>query len=276
MFCTHKQTIDEEVVKVLAYNPRLFLDEIKKNVVSENKISLQGWYKVIKRLMIEGVVVKEKKRYSLNVAWIIDILKFSEALKATYINKTPQTIIHLPTKEKESIFFKFSDLLSMNTFWAHLLTYIASKEPQHKKLYAYNPHFWFYLAHDEIEKQYNRSMKEFDVKTYMVIGSTNFLDRWNVRFFDPQSTLTHLCSEPLFYNKKKYINYIGGFLIEITIPKEVAQSIDDIFNTVHSLSDISKLELIKLFQYKAKCMITIAKDKHNGGLFKKKIVQFFK
>lgn len=273
MLFAKDQTVDELIVQELSYRPKQDIGQLQKRLVSrlKNPLTIQAWYKALRRLIEEGVVVKQKKYYSLNVSWTMDILRWSLDMKTVYIEKPSESIIVLP-HQNQKIKFRFPNLLAMNSFWAHLLVYIASRCAKKPILYAYNPHFWFYLAHGEVEKQYNRSMKAFNMRTYMIIGSDSFLDKWNAQFFD--KTITQYCLSPIsiFQDRQKYFNYIDKYFIEITIQKDVAQSIHYLFERINSLADISQIELI---QKKSSCMIHVSKSSQKGEKFKRKISRYF-
>lgn len=277
MLFTEDQTIKELLIQELSYSPHLTLEEIIERITPKlkQKITIQGWYKTLKVLIAQGVVIKEKKKYVLNTSWVVDVLRWSHQLKNSYIDKEKERVITLPKKEKEKITFKFPDLLAMNSFWAHLLVFIGSQKPKDSIIYAYNPHFWFYLAQSTIEKQHNRGLENFGVKVYMIIGSNSFLDKWNAQFFDKTSIEYYFSQKPFYTDGTKYINYFDEYLIEIKLKKEMTKKIDRLFKNTGSLADISPLELISLFQEKSPCTVTISKNKIKGQAFKKKIKRYF-
>lgn len=276
MLFTKDQPIAELIVQELSHSPHLTLEELTKRLTPKlkQKITLQGWYKALKRLIEQGVVIKQKRKYALNISWVVDALQWAHRLKGVYVEKEKERVIALPKKEKEKVVFRFSDLLSMNSFWAHLLVHIASQLAR-PVIYAYNPHFWFYLAHGEVEKQYNRSLDSFGTKTLIVIGSDSFLDKWNAQFFDKTNIEYHFLKKPMFPDLGKYVNYFGEYLIEVKVDKAMAKKIEQLFKNTTSLSDISQLELIALFQEKAPCTITVSKNKRKGEPFKRKIKRYF-
>lgn len=118
-------------------------------------------------------------------------------------------------------------------------------------------------------------MKELGIKTYTIIGSNSFLDQWNAQFFDKAIIEYWLCPKPLYPDQRKYINYLGGYLIEIKIKKYLAQKLENLFKNIASLADISQLELISFFQEKSLCTITISKNTQRGKTFKRKIKRHF-
>lgn len=276
MLLTSQQNICEHIAQVLSHHPNSSLQELQQRIKSQyqKKLTLQAWYKALKKLIQDGVVIKQKMTYSLNTSWVADILRWSHTLKQNYIENTRTQVIKLPTKEKEKIIYRFPNLLALNSFWAHVLVYIGAQYPKNNTVYGYNPHFWFYLAHSSVEKQYNRSMGEVGAKTYLIIGSKTFLDIWNEQFFP--KNVEYWCSpKPLYLQKWHYINYVAGFLLDIKIDKKMADSIDKLYKSVISLQDINQLEIIAMFQDKVSCSMTISKNKRGGEAFKRKILRYF-
>lgn len=274
MLKSSDKNLAELIVEALSYGPNQTLEDIRENAdsIEKTEFTLQAWYKALSRLSDESIVVKQGKRYSLNTSWIVDVLQFSESMRRHYLEDDQESIV-LPDEERESKIFKFKDLLSMNTFWAHVLVKIAS-QTKDKTLYIYNPHFWFYLAHGDVEEQYSRSMEEMGVEIYLIVGSNSFLDKWNAKFFE--DNVRHwLSPEPIYPERHKYYNALGEYFIEVTLSEETASKIEKIFTQAKSLSDVSQLELIDLFQKKSPCKMKITKKHSKAPAFKKKIKSYF-
>ncbi|HBH46787.1 MAG: hypothetical protein A2445_02425 [Candidatus Jacksonbacteria bacterium RIFOXYC2_FULL_44_29] len=276
MLLTPQQDISEHIVQALTYQPNLSLPELQKQIEPKYKKTLtpQGWYKALKKLLQNGVIIKQKMIYSLNTSWVADALRWSQTLKQNYIEPCKTAVIKLPNREKEKITYRFSSLLALNSFWAHALVYIGAQYPKNNTVYGYNPHFWFYLAHDAIEAQYNRSMGQMNAKTYLIIGSQTFLDTWNERFFP--NHVRHWCSpKSLYPDETHYLNYVAGFFLDIKIDQKMAEYLHQLYANTKSLQDINQLALIDLFQKKAPCTLSISKNQRRGEAFKRKIMRHF-
>ncbi len=277
MLMTPHQTFDELIIQELSRSPHLSLENLIRSINPKLKqeITLQAWYKALRRLQNQGVIIKQAKRYTLNVSWLVQVLKWTHTLRRTYIDQVKEKVIQLPTREKQKIRFRFPDLLALNSFWAHILVHIGSLSSGGKVVYAYNPHFWFYLAHGAVERQYNQSMKTHKVKTKIIIGAATFLDRWNAQFFAPKIIEHWLSPNPLYPEQHKYFNYLSGYFLEIQINKKMAQKIDHLFKRINSLAEISPLELIGLFQEKSPCQMIVSKNRQKGEAFTRKIKRYF-
>lgn len=275
MLLGHHQTIDDRVVEELALKPGQTAAELLERIRGDlvKKPTMQGWYKALRRLLEREVLIKDGKTYSLNIRWVSSLNRLAERAGKSYLNPTAESVIRMPVG-RGRVTYRFHDLLSMDTFWGHVLVYLASRS-KGSTLYAYNHHFWFYLAHESAEKEYNKGMETYGVKTKMLIGSKSFLDRWSTQFFGT-SIRYWLHPVPLYEDERIAYNYLGGYFIEVRISVETARAIDTLFESVKTLEDVSSLELIHLFRQKTSCSITISRNRSRGEQLKKKVEKFLK
>jgi len=276
MLCTHNETLAELIIRELSKRPRMELAELIALVSPRlsKPITLQAWYKTLQKLTKDGVIVKVGKRYSLNASWLAQILHWAGVIDRVYIDQEVWPVIELPTKANQKIVYRFRNPIDLDTFWGHLLVHIASQK-KGVKVYAYNPHFWFYLGHGHVEERYNKSMIEFKAHSYIIVGSDSFLDKWNAKFFPKKYFSYWLSPKPLYPDNSRALNYIGGYFLEIKLHKDTAQKIHELFSRVKNLSDVSQIELISIFQRKALCTLTVSLASGKDEAFKRKIARHF-
>jgi hypothetical protein len=274
MLASHKERVDDLIVEALAERPAQTAADLLARVqpLLDNELTSQGWYKALRRLIAQEVLIKIGKTYSLNTRWILSVIRWAEQAERTHLTHPQLPTIRLP-KGRERITYRFKNLLEMDTFWGHLLVYIAARAKKPRVLYAYNPHFWFYLAHEQSEKEYNKGMNEFGVKTVMLIGSKSFLDRWNAQFFD-RFIYSWLHPSALFQDTSRHYNYLDGYFMEVRIAPEAAREIDALFLRVKTIGDVSPLELIRIFHTRRACSITLSKSRAKGEKLKMRVERY--
>src|SRR3989344_5735459 len=232
MLASEKQTIDDKIVQVLSDKPAQTAVEILGIIEKQldKKPTLRGWYKALKRLVAQEVLIKYKKTYSLNARWVLSVVRWAERAEKSHLGHAPVQTMRLPDEGKR-ITFHFKNLIEMDAFWAHPLVHIAS---QNKKAtyYCYAPHFWYYLAHERAESEFHKSMKQFGIQMRYLIGSDSFLDRWSTSFFD-KSFRYWLHPVPVYKDNRVVYNYIGGYFIEAKISQETSNAIDKLFSAVN-------------------------------------------
>ncbi len=274
MLASGKPKIDDLIVRALATRPAQTASELLQQIETrlKNKPTTQGWYKALRRLLAQEVLIKDGQTYSLNTRWVLSVIRWAEQAEKTHLISPPFEPVRLP-KGKQRITFHFKSLVAMDTFWGHLLVYIASQAKRPPTLWAYNHHFWFYLAHEQSEVEYNKGMREYGVKTRMLIGSDGFLDRWSTGFFD--STFKFwLHPVPLYKDETAIYNYLDGYFMEVKIATSAAKAIDQLFKETKNLDQISPLTLIRIFHSNAPCTLTISRAKTRGEALKSKVEKF--
>src|SRR3989344_4708149 len=276
MLASAHQHIDDQIVAALSARPAQTASELFAKVCSplQDKLTVQGWYKALRRLMAQEVLIKTGTTYSLNTRWILSAVRLIEQAERSHLVAPPLSPLRLPHGHQR-ITSHFNNLLQMDTFWGHMLVYVASQSKRPGVLYAYNPHFWYYLAHEQSEKEYSKGMGTFGVKTRMVIGSKSFLERWNAQFFD-QSISHWLHPVPLYGSQCAAYNYLDGYFMEIKIAPQAAKKIEDLFSSVKSLDQISPLTLVSIFHAHNPCSINISKSKVRGEGLKRKVESYIR
>ena len=161
----------------------------------------------------------------------------------------------------------------MDAFWQHLLVYIASQAKKPVNYYCYLPQFWSYLSHEQAEAQYHKGMREFGVRLFYLIGSNSFLNRWSTQFFH-KSFRYWLHPVPVYKDNRDSYNYIGGYFIKSTVSQETADEIDELFENVKRLDDISPLSIIRIFHGESPCSLTISRNKIKGEELKRRVEKF--
>lgn len=276
MLASQKERVDDLIVQALAEQPAQTAVQLLQKVQPriENELTVQGWYKALRRLIAQEVLIKVGATNSLNARWILSVVRLAEKAEASHLTRPPLPTVRLP-EGRERITYRFRNLLDMDTFWGHLLVYIAAHARKPRVLYAYNPHFWFYLAHENSEKEYNKGMSTYGVKTKMLIGSKSFLDRWSTQFFDTNIRYW-LHPVPLFPDVSRSYNYLGGYWMEIKLSDRAGQAIEDLFTRTKKLEDVSPLALLNLFHAANACSITISCSRAKGDRLKRTCERYLK
>lgn len=121
MLCTEAQNLPELIVSHLAYQPEMNIEELQEAINPKLKkpITQRGWYKAVRGLLDSEVLVKTRRVYSLNYAWLEQMRLFSHITTATYLNEKDQqkNITHL---KKESRINMRSQILSQLIFFGFI------------------------------------------------------------------------------------------------------------------------------------------------------------
>lgn len=278
MLFTKTHTLAERIVEYLAYHPKAQLSEMQEtiNYRIEKKMTPKAWYKAINSLLTTEVIVKEHKRYSLNLSWAALVSQFSYFVDANYLSNKSDYFISFDEFAKKNMTYHFPNLLMADVFWTHLFTLLSAKYPR-QPFYSYNPHFWYFVAHCYETERYYESTKPFGITSYVVVGSRSDIDLWSARLL-PKTHKNYYCSpKPLTHSPEVYTSSMGDHLVTIKIGKDMAGCIDQTFRTTtfNPKTEEPPKELSGFFTQKSPCTLTIVKDAKKAGVFARKIRRYF-
>jgi len=276
MIYTKHQNLADRVIDYLAYHPGASLPKMRKDIeLAAGRISYQAWYKSLRRLQDDGVMVKNKQQYSLSTTWVSKLTNLSYFMKSNYLSQQAKYHITLPDKEKEKIRYRFPNLLTMDTFWGHVAVSLIIKNPG-LPFYFYNPHLWFFVAHEFESKAYFESIQLYVVKNYTVVGSRSAIDLWSEKLH-PKGVSYYYCSPKSLYNHRLYLTAIGDYYIEVKIREQMAQKIDFLFEKIsfNPQKEHPPAGIDKLFKQKSPCSMVVELNKKKATRFSRKIQRFF-
>ena len=267
-----KETLSEHIVRILGNQHAVSAQSIHALLKKTRNCSIQAVYKELRKLQEGGVVVKTKKHYSLRIPWAIEFVSFANKIKRHYLEFS-QLIAILPEYNKKEI-WHFSNLLRLNDFWSQLLLLLIQQSKE-KILYGWNPHLWFHLVQTKQEKQYIDSLHKTESKLYLVIGGDTYLDRWAEKFLDKR-VLQYAFSKQLFSKKQPcYLNVIDDYVLTVKIDSETMQSIEKIYNSVHSREELDIANILEVFNGKARVSIWLENNPPKARLIRGKFSRFF-
>lgn len=96
-----ERKVKETVIKILTEEWPLTLKELYFAIIRQHalNVSYQAVHKSVKQLVEEGIIIKENKRYSINVEWIRQIQIFGKNLEEAYAQ--PKETLSTTIKELE-------------------------------------------------------------------------------------------------------------------------------------------------------------------------------
>lgn len=267
-----QETLSEHMVKILGDQHAISAQRIHALLKKTRKCSIQAVYKELRNLQEGGVAVKIKKRYSLRIPWAIAFVSFAKKIERQYLESS-QLIAILPEHNQKAI-WHFSHLLRLNDFWSQLLLLLIQQSKE-KILCGWNPHTWFHLAQTKQEKQYIDSLKKTKSKLYLVIGGDTYLDKWAEKFFDKR-VVEYAFGKQLFSKKQpRYLNIIDDYVLTVRIDSKTAQSIDKIYNSIHSGEELNIARILEVFQNKITASIWLENNPKKAQFLREKFNRFF-
>lgn len=262
--------LENHIVLVLSKKGRLSSKDILSLLIKDDvNATIQGVNRAVRKLIREGVLMKEGQQISLRIPWILELIRFAEETHNTYVH--PEYIQKfLPTKQGDKRVWRFTSLHDLGDFWGQVLVALTAHS-EDKVLLNWSPHPWFQLAQPEREAQYLRSIYEKLDRVYSIIGGRTFLDKHASQSWEFNNFEFYFAGENNWPEKDRgvYFNITDSLIVTVTLDPETTQRIDELYERVKSQDGLAEENLLQLFTQPIKAKLAIEKNS-------KKVTQYTK
>lgn len=267
----HPQTIEEVIIGKLAGNAASGTQLLESSRGIKKTLTKQALYVVLRRLLVQEVVVKHGTQFSLSNVWLGKMNDFFTRAQERYgIQKDGVDFLNL--NEGDKISYSFKSPHEADRFWGHAFDVLVdtTKEP----IYIYNPHEWFMLARQESELHLFNKLKGAQRQLWLAVGNRDPLDIYVKQFFDGTYLQYHMLEKSMFEKQNYYLNIFGSYIIEAYLDAETAQKVDDLYRNTLSWNETVQKEL-QLLIAKGKTKLTISRNERKAKKLKKMLGQYF-
>lgn len=168
--------IEDYVLEKLIDGEQLAITLLSKIRKTKNHITKQGFYAALRKLKADEIILMYKGKVSLNTVWIKKMNEmFEEINKAYTVNQKSFDVLGL--ENRESISYTFSNIKSLDTFWGHSQNILLHNTNSNQPIYAYDPHYWFYTARRDTEKELLKEIVKHNRQFLMSVGYSTPLDK---------------------------------------------------------------------------------------------------
>lgn len=281
-------TPESVVLNILASKPRISTKELFGffDAKYKKKITIQGFYKLIKKMLENRILLKEGGLLLLDSFWINKLNEFSDLIKKNYLISSLNSS-NVLLEEGESKKFEFESIVSMDNFWGHSLNTIKNfytkNEHEDKNTYSRNYFSVFQVARTQSETETVKTFGVENMQWYMASGSNMFLNRIVSKLIENKNY------HHFIYDFEKYeeeINLdieknfwettIGDYIFEAKMPNYLFALIERMYEEVQSLSEFNADRLNYLFQEPGKSILTISHNKKRAEFIRKNVKALYK
>jgi len=272
MYFTRPSNIEDRIVKELLIRGSVST-VILLNVIKEwRTITKQGYYAALRRLKEEDIVVIYKKKVSLNTTWLRDTRQLFDKVEGSYKdNKSSFEVLSL--EEKESINYTFSTIKNLDNFWGHLQNILTYITPTSEAIYAFDPHYWFYIGRSDIEKKLLKELSATKRQFLMNVGGNDPLDMIIKKDFN--NDYLQYSHRAVFKKDNYYITVIGPYITEAYLDAKSAKHIEEIYKTYSAIELDVLIKLEDVTKEKGKNRLKISKDTKRAEKFRKMLGKDF-
>lgn len=280
MLFGNQPTSEQRIIEALAVQGKVSAEGILSTLESQNvTVSLQGLYRILQRLQRDGVLIKEKKNYTLRLPWVLELGLFVERAEETYLRDAYLSQL-IPKTTGDKRCWRFTSLIKLVDIWTHLLL-AASKttihEPKPTAL-CYFPHLWFAFTHTAEWLQFKKTFLSAVHRQYTLVGSQSFADKYlNAITKISEQDQTYLApqEEWIDQNRERYTVIMNDYIITLKIDAATANTIDTLFTNINSEEDIRLIDMFEAFTNKVKASVVIKKDPVKAKRIRKKFETLF-
>lgn len=268
MFLSVNPDIKESIISLLVKGP-VDSTDLQSQIVTEKKVTKQGFYKALRELVAAEVVVKNKQLVALNNSWVNKMGNFVSTIDTEY--QREDSFLNL--EEGESLVYHFKNLASLDVLWMHYFYIIAKKESD-KEILLYNPHeFWSLFRFDKENAMY-QWIGDNKRKGYSVMGSNTAMDRSTTKYIS-QYGIELAYEDKVSFPKNYFTSVIGDYILDTVLDMNTANAIDALYRK-HAVwnKDVAK-ELSAILARIKRSKVVIYRNKKKAEQIRKKLMKYF-
>jgi len=271
MLLAQKQSIEDLVAENLAKNPYSTGPQLVAMVnKTREDTTKQAVYTALKALIQSEVVAKVGHTYFLSRVWLTKIERLFQVQKEKELVR--DAIFDL--KDSESISYHFPNLLTCDTYWAHVFELLMDWMPENRPLCGYMPHEWFAIGREDVERNIFKAHEAKKKHMFYTIGGTTALDMLFKRRWQNAFVSVHVAQD-IDFPRTYYLHVFEDFLIEVFVPEELARAIDAFYEQHTALTDDSRAFFDTLITQKSPVRMKISRKSKKAAHLRKKLLKHF-
>ncbi len=235
MLESHKKGFDKRIVEILIKLRSASALKITSELRSNGpRCSIQNVYYTLRALQNEGVIVKVKKQYTLSLIWALEIINFADRLDEKFISTAYAS--ELLPKSGKKIVWKFSNLFKLDDFWVQAMI-AAFQSSNAQTMFSSCAHPWFYFAQAKKMHIFYKLLESKGKQIKLTISGDSFLDQYFKNSVSKKLYEVIVSANPLKLKSNQYSVVIGAYYFLVTINRQSALEIDELFRSTKKLSE---------------------------------------
>lgn len=261
----------ELIIEIISSNLNSNAKTIYNKIRHSKKLTYHAVFKLLNQMVDEGILLKNKRTYTLNPVWIKNTKEYFQKLELSYLNKQEALLINkdtkkfvLPSLHEGFIMLMramergvFGDSKIVVGHFSHLLLILLSEEET------------------DLLKRLGKQRKFY----YLVKNKSNIdkmIAHYNKQTFNYKTKLGVPCAEPF------YLYVLRDTIIQINLPNEIRDAMDRVYNDPLSTTLFPKPKnkqittfLNEIARKKTRIDVHVIKDKNAAeDIIKKTLRQF--
>jgi len=267
------------VFSVLSHNQPLSTIEITNIIKKQFHLGLtyQAIKKGIDSLLSKKVLVKEKKKYSINKDWLIQLKNATDKLLTRYEKKKRVKNFTTDMTTEQYAVYSFTNLIDCDNFWDDLLFHLAEKikkDENHSFLVHSHYNWWFIINFGQETKLHQYLIKNKFNTHFLIIGS-NPLNIWAKELYESLGVKTKII-EGKEFQENLTLNIIGDTVIQTYYPKIIIEMLREMYQKYRKTQDIPIKVITELANKSCEIKLNVFKNREIANSLREKYTKKFK
>jgi len=270
-----KSNIKDLIFSILIEDTEKTLTQLHREIKKKYgvSVSFQAIIKAVKSLLLQKVLKKHERLYSLNKDWIFETRNFLDQIYTEHFKvKKPIKKIELG---KEVIVYTVHNLLELDRLWNDLLTNWIKNEKKDKRNVWKGKHCWWLIPRLQEEDILHDFLLKNKIETYNIISENTILDKISLKYYSDKGEFIK-SNKRTKLEKNMNISAFGKIILKFEIPKKISKKIESIYKKTKKIEDINLKKVLDIFKENTEIEITLIKDKYLADKIKEEIIDYFK
>lgn len=241
----------EEYIIFILRNKVLSGPQLLKEVQKKFSISKESFYRILRTLLLDEVILKNKTIYSIHSRWLESL---SEFINYNDGNTT------LSLQDGDQVTYTFKDAKSMYNYWAYMYDTLFKKHPRNTPILLYHSYHWFIYGRKEAETLFFKKFTKEKQLVLLSIGGNSLLEKdfkkdWASKYIQINTGITYGNENTV------YINVVGEYIFKVHTSKKFAEDIKKFLHETKIITPQTLDVLKTIIERKDHAKLTIKRSK---------------
>ena len=272
MLLGNDHTLAQRIMRCFEKHTQLTVKDLHRELCGRfAPCSERAVYKELSKLLDQGVVVKVNQHYSPSLAWILNLMNFSNTLFSRVVGE--QSFINNVFSEGGRHRWQFTELLKLDNFLVQLLAGMSQRSNS-KILFSWQPYYWYPLISPPREDLFQKALGVLGTQIYIILGRDVYLNRWGQKHGNKQMTWSH-AESPFHKDFSRSFVVSDEAILTVKLDNHTDQEIERLFLQVQKQSDLQLHHLNRVFLSKCKATVTFETTQKKVVRLRKQLCRYF-
>jgi hypothetical protein len=239
-------------------------------------LTYQAVMKAINSLVKNNVIIKEKKNYSINKDWLVEVKILVDKLLTTHTSQQQVKIFNEEMAHQDYAVYTFSNLLDLDNFWDDMLIHITDnlKKDEDHSFIAHAHYGWWLLINLGKEIKVFKHMMKNRLTCYNLFIGKYPLNIWAKKIYKDIGVIFKVIEDNTI-EESITLNVIGDTIIQVNYPKEILVKLKKFYEKYKTTQEMSLSEISELANEQCEIKLIIFKNREIAQSLRDKYIKKF-